>query len=573
MRTRNWLLVGVMILATSAARADDPLRFVPARSDVVVKIDRPRALLEAVENHPLTREALKLAGIREFYDSTNQRRLHQLIAHFEKELGKDKYQLLDALAGGGVVFAAHLDKSPAFLLVIQATDEAILAKFVEIALDLAEKERVRLEVKAPLRRHEYRGCVVHSLGPVHVAITERAFVVASDERTVKAAIDAGLDMKLEKRIAGVAAFREARDAMPKETPVWAWLNLDAVKAKPEFKTGFDAAVQDPNQLILFGGLYDVLKRSPCVSAHVALEEETWRLRVRMPRGREGMSAIAKMLLPEKAGESGILPTLRPPRTLASFGYFLDLGEFWDHRAEILNAKAAKDLDAFDKESPKILFGAKVSALLKQMGTHHRIVVAGQEKSPYRTKPGTKLPAFAAVIDTRDPKFAKTIDMMARGYGLVGVIASGAAVKLGEQQHAGKKLVCFHFHENKAYDGDATGYRFNFSPCFVDLDRHVIFSSTVELAKDLIDELERVSDGKPTTASVRSRLFAEGAADALKADEEQVLTQLILNQALAPTAAREEVGRLIALVRRLGEVGFDIRYEANEFLWDARWRWK
>ena len=53
-----------LFVLTPGLRADeakDPLRFVPAVADVVVKLERPQALLEAVETHPVLEQALKIA--------------------------------------------------------------------------------------------------------------------------------------------------------------------------------------------------------------------------------------------------------------------------------------------------------------------------------------------------------------------------------------------------------------------------------------------------------------------------------------------------------------------------------
>ena len=53
---------------------------------------------------------LETAGVRDFYDSTNYRRLQQLIAYAEKSLGRDRNELLDGLTGDGIVVAAKLGK-------------------------------------------------------------------------------------------------------------------------------------------------------------------------------------------------------------------------------------------------------------------------------------------------------------------------------------------------------------------------------------------------------------------------------------------------------------------------------
>ena len=50
-----------------------------------------------------------------------------------------------------------------------------------------------------------------------------------------------------------------------------------------------------------------------------------------------------------------------------------------------------------------------------------------------------------------------------------------------------------------------------------------------------------------------------------------MTQLILTQALPPGAAREEVRKIIALVERLGTLGFEINYGQNDFRFDVKWQ--
>src|SRR5262249_53866458 len=108
-------------------------------------------------------------------------------------------------------------------------------------------------------------------------------------------------------------------------------------------------------------------------------------------------------------------------------------------------------------------------------------------------------------------------------------------------------------------------------CFVPVGDQLVMSSTVELGKDLIDELKRGSKSQPQPATMRTQLYASGAARALRDTEEQVMTQLILTQALPPAAAREEVRKIIALVERLGTLGFEINYGKSDFTFDVRWQ--
>src|SRR5437867_12359321 len=87
---RYSLVALILVLLVRSTRADappDPLRLVPEEADLFVKIERPRKLIETGLGLDAFKQLLQLEAIQEFYDSTNFRLFHQLIAYYEKELG------------------------------------------------------------------------------------------------------------------------------------------------------------------------------------------------------------------------------------------------------------------------------------------------------------------------------------------------------------------------------------------------------------------------------------------------------------------------------------------------------
>jgi hypothetical protein len=568
MRARLLLLV-VLFPATAVAQENrDPLRFMPPDAAFVARIKGPTSLVDSVYKLDVVRGALETAGVRDFYDSTNFRRLEQLLAYFEKALGKDRHDLLDGLTGGGVAFAARLDKPGAALLVVQAKDEALLEDFAKLALALVDKELARKESKETLRRSTKDGIETIAVGPVRAALVDGALVVASDDKMLAAALAARL------KPAEPESRRAARTDVPASAHAWAWLDLERFRNLPDVKPGFDAAGKDVGARFLFGGIHDVVRRAPWVSAALVEDAGEWRLSLRMPAGRDGMSPISNLVVPHEAEVPGSLPLLQPPRTLASFSGYFDLGGMWEHRKEIFGAKQAEAMDKGEADISKALLGVKIGNLFRQLGPHPRVVFASPSKSPYARAPLTKIPSFAVVVDMRDPKFGKTVDFFLRGYGLIGVLATKGSAKIADQEHAGVKMLTVRFPEDKQFEGDPAGFRFNYDPCFAVVGDQAIFSSTVELGKDLIDLLKNES-AKPDAAPAvsRSRLYSTGAVHALRAGEDQVLTQLILQQALPPGAARDEVGKIIDLVERLGTIAADVDYRDREFRFDLRWNRK
>src|SRR5436305_1212485 len=82
---------------------------------------------------------------REAFQSTNARRVAKLFAYYEKELGAPWPDLLDRLAGGGVVLATKFERGGGapVLLVVQGKDDELLKRAVGLVLAVVEQELIR----------------------------------------------------------------------------------------------------------------------------------------------------------------------------------------------------------------------------------------------------------------------------------------------------------------------------------------------------------------------------------------------------------------------------------------------
>ncbi len=572
MSRRSWLILGVTLLSAlpaSAQPAKDPLRFVPSQAEWIVKADRPRELVEIVEKNELFQEAQKLAGVREYYDTTAFQQLYQLIAYYEKQLGKSRDEIIDDISAGGVVLAAKLTPpDKAALLVVQAKDEAKLRAFVDLSLEILTKELERQESKDRIVRKKYDRFDVGQIGPkFNFAIADGALILAGEEKTLKAALDLQLKKKA-RSIVQLPNFIEARKQAPAKALAWTWLNLAEVRKNQDFKNGLDAASLDPAQILLFGGFTDLLKRSPSVSASFLRDGATgYRLAIQMPSGREGMSALSHMIMPPD--DNGTLAPLMVPRVISSTSYFLDLGQYWDKRLEILGEKNAKGLEDADKNLVKVLGGIKLEKLFHTAGPHQRLIFAQQKEKPYKIKPAAPIPAFALVVDMRDPSFAKDMNSLFRSGALLATFAVGLQLK--EEKYKDCDIVSYYFSETKKVDGDPTNVRFNFSPSYVLVGDQFVISATAELARDLVDAIQSEKKEKPNRAAMRTQIFASGFGDVVRSNEEATLTQLILAQALPPKNAKEELHAVLTWLDRFGTVRLEENFGEKDFRYDIFWQ--
>jgi hypothetical protein len=572
MSPRGLYIAGILLCSSSAALAQDaknPLRFVPSQAELVVKVERPRQLFDAVKKNEVSQQAQKLAGVREYYDTTTFQQLYQVIAHFEKRLGKNREEIIDELTAGGVVLAAKLTPPQGAVLIVQAKDEATLRKFIDVSLDLLQKELDRQESKERIGRGRYQDYDTIEIGPnANFAIVDAALVIASN----KAALQLALDTQAEKVGCVIThpTFAEAHKKAPAKAMAWTWLNLEEVRKNPVFKSALEAAALDPFQMLLFGGFSDLLRRSPYVSAALtAAGDSGYRIGVAMPVGREGMAPVQHVFL--SADGKGTLPPLEPPRVISSSSYCLDLGQLWEKRVEILGKKNAAGLEDGDKNLAKFLGGIKLAKLFKALGPNHRVVVALQKDRPYKIKPTTQVPAFALVVDMRDPSFAKDMNSIFRAGALLATFQVGLNLK--EETYKDCEMISYQFSETKKVDGDPQSVRFNFSPAYVTVGNYFVMSATAELARDLVDLLRAEQKQKPLKASMRTQLFASGLADIIRSNENATLTQLILSQALPPKTAKAELQAILEWVEQLGTLRLESTYGANDFRYDILWKAK
>jgi hypothetical protein len=291
--------------------------------------------------------------------------------------------------------------------------------------------------------------------------------------------------------------------------------------------------------------------------------------IRFPRGRKDMPEAIRLLHVPPAGK-GVLPPLQPPGTLFSHSFYLDVHEAWQQRAKILAEAQVQGLEGIDKQSGTFLFGKRMSDLLLGLGARHRIVFATQNVTGYKLEPVTRIPSFAFVAELRDPDaFAKGIEPALRSIGLLGGL--GAEMKIVEEQHGDHKIVGYRFTQNAKNRAISDGVLYNFSPCFVRVGDQMIFSSTLELARRLVETLvkEGHSPRPEDSAALRAAFSWQGLGAFLSTVKEQLVAQTILNDGSTPAEARKQVDLLMGILDRLGHLESSVTYEDENFHWDFR----
>src|SRR5262249_41558236 len=355
-------------LAAAAARADspDPLALVPEQANLVLRIEKPRLLVETALNHDLLREMRQLPFVREQLQSRQVQRFLQLVKYYEDDLGVKWPEILDKLAGGGITIATKggEDNAPA-LLIAHGSDPEFTKKFYQLAITAIEQEAAREEAKIKPEKGAYRGIDGVKFGDAYLAVVGPNLYLAIEPPRVpprnlelldpgltnhsfankKKAMHLALDVYLEKKksLAGKTGPADAKKSLPVDPLAWIWFDLDFAHKQPGAKAAYAVPNDNVAQMLVAGSTLNAIGRAPFVAAALVRDKDTFQLTVRMPGGgRDGMPEGLALHVPPKG--FGTMPLLEPRGAIVSHNFYLDFKALWELRGKLFNEKIAADFE-------------------------------------------------------------------------------------------------------------------------------------------------------------------------------------------------------------------------------------
>jgi hypothetical protein len=542
----------------------DPLRFVPASAQTVIKVDHPRQVAEAISGFPVFQEAQKLSSVKEIYSSTNYLRLGKMLAYLERESGAKWPELLDQAAGGGIALGAQFAAEAPVVLVIQGKDEKQSARAFDLFFQILKAELERLGSKDPITSGKYKHYRTVRIGDGLFAAQAGATIIVSNQANgLSAAMGLPASGTPTGSVLEKKSLNDSCQLLPPDPLAWLWVDFASVKQAKGTKALFEQSRKDVQGLFFLGSMADCLRRSDFVAAGIYRRPAGLRLAVRLPAGRSGLAPEFALHVPEK-GKPGTLPLLEPEGVIYTHSMYLDIGYFWKHRGQY-NDELGKFLRSAVKDN------TGYDELLGRWGAYQRIVVMNQVSMPYKKQPDQRLPAFGYVVNMKDPKFGSSLDSIIRGAGFLAFFQAG--LMLCEVEHEGVKFVAFRFPEDKPLEIDPRGVRFNFEPCFAVAGDQFIAASTVEAGKKLITEVKRTARLAPHAAISRGKVFAAGVVSLLRNESDSLVTDAILQSGIGSAEAQKQVEGLFSWVCTLGNARIVIDETKREYRVDVVWQMK
>lgn len=549
----------------------------PKDATVVLKVEKPRALVEAVRSLDAYREYEALPQVKDALESTTARRFFQFLALAEEKLGEKWPALLDSVAGGGVAVGAVAggENAPA-LLVVQGTDETKSSAAYKLMVDLIAAEFARLSPPGTTLKPETgtaMGAEMIKVGEDFFAAHAKGTILVANR---KAALEKGLALLAGEKGAesvlanpGVPAGRKLIGGDPMG---WFWFDLKKAKEDKAFSDFLETARTQGFLLFVLGSTTDAVRRADSVAGGLFQTNSGFKLSVKLPAKRADLPAVMALHAPLKGETHGSLPFLEPPGVLVSHSMYLDVAAFWKQRKTALGEQELKDLEAFEKQISSVLPNTTLGGVIEASGPHHRLVLVERGANQYKTVPDFPLPEMAVVSSMRDPKFGKDVLAAVRTFALVGSLQYGLALK--EEKHDGIDLLTYRFPDGKSLPEDPTNIRYNFVPSFAVVGESFVMASSPRLLKDLIPELKKpIDETKCSPAVWRAQGYGSGAAAAVKARPEAAITDSVLSQGVGLDEAKKQLDQLAALLGKLGTVGVTIDHGEKAFTFEVDWQLK
>ena len=568
--SRLRLCVFAWVIAVGSAHAD-PLQYIPVQANLVLKIEKPREMVEAFTEHKFFKQFAQLPQLKEVLESTNFKRGFQLLAHVEKKLGAKWPAVLDDLGSNGIALGTVTGKDPApLVLILEGKDEKRVAELWDTLLATLEEEVQRDNPQAKLDIKTEGKIRYIDTGELLTAQMGTTIAITNNKEAGKA-----VGELLQGKGKGILAndnVLSAKKLQGGDPLAWLWYDLDQLKQSQAAMDFFAATRKEILQTVVIGSSVDAARRASFVSVGLFQKDDALKLTAKLPAKRADLPPELALHVPIKPDVPGSLPILNVPGAFYSQSFYLDIATLLTDRQRLLNDDIRKQFEEGEKQISKLLPGTTLGKLLEMSGPHHRFVMTERGRNHYKQVADYPLPEMALVTSMRDPKFGAKMNSTIR---LAMALASSTYTwSMKETKHDDVDIVSYSFSETKPYADDPTNFRFNFVPSFAVVNDSLVLATSPDLIKDLIPELKKTIDPKACSPVVwRNRITGDGVATALLARPERSLTTQVLNTGLSLGEAKAQLADLAKILRTAGEVGISIDHSTDAYVVELLWKAK
>ncbi len=551
------------------AAIDDPATLLSDSSLILVEVTRGDELIDRILD-PKFQDLLKaIPDLRESLEGEPAKRAYGVLQSIADQVDLTPEELIRTLVGGGIAMGMEPvanGSDPAIVLIVSSEDPDLLNTAHERLVNLSRAFGGQQAVK----QMTYRGLTGTSFGEgEYHTIYRNNLVLSNNGEVLKGVVDRILDSEEGGVTLGQSKLMAKMDStVGRDDLARAIVDLKRVR---EIDPDRFAKPEEVNSLatLLFGNWIESAYQTPVAVAGLTWDSDRLGLKMTMERFEGGLEAPYLRFVPEAGQGARMIQGV--PSAIAQLSLWRNLGDVWEIRDEIFTPEALQGFAQLDTTAGQFLGGRDFgTGVLGALGSDWNLLVAEQTYDEGQPIPDIQLPAFALVIERNpdDPQFGLQVQVAFQtfiGLANIGISMNGGTpLILGNEMYKDVSISTARYQnisapepieddidlaEDEDDEGTDTRIQYNFRPSFATTETHIILSSTLPLARDLIEALENPSPA--TDRTLQLAVNGAAVADLFEKNRERLVMQNMLDEGNDRKAAESEIKLFIDLVRYLG----------------------
>ncbi len=574
-----------VVLSGGLLRADSPRLADCSSSELlpqtVVAFAEASHIAQAIEtllDHPLRQRIESLPAYDEVAKSGSLEQFQLGVTAFEASMGKPWQEAIKTLTDGGVTVAAD-SSSQGIAILIKSSDVDMLQRLRGFLLALRQMGQGKLSA---VEQGDYRGFTAYALSKeLKLAILDHWLLITNKSDLGKSIIDQYLDRKNESLHSSetFSIARNERDAQASDPAfVSAYVDVATIRSSGAAKALSNEKIDNPVVEVLLGGVLANLRNTSFVTAALQADITGVQLKLSSPHKRDWEPPREYFFGETQHAAAPSL--LEVEDRLFAISAHRDLSQMWLRSGDLLSDKANDGIAKADTQLSTFFSGRDFGEdILGALESDVQIVGKAQDFSEVLPRPAIKLPAFALQFQMKTPdettsELRRVFQSFIGFLNVVGAMNGQPQLDLGMETLGDAKLVTATYVPSRDQrDSMDAPINFNFSPSIAFAGKRIIFSSTTQLARELVSEPE-VSDSGNVVSERATRntdiLFnANTLKQVLDDNQSQLVANNMLEKGHDKQAAEAEIGLLLELVGMFKDATFQLDVSDDELLLDVR----
>ncbi|MCA9059091.1 MAG: hypothetical protein KDA85_11345 [Planctomycetaceae bacterium] len=544
----------VMSAGHQPARAGRPVaaQLLPSNSLAYVEAPDPAAAISVIFDHPLRAEIESLDVYRQATTSQPYRNFLTGRKTFEILMGMEWRPAIEALTAQGIHLAA-VPESRGFILLVHGRDEAVMETFRTKILEMS-----RMNQAESKREREYRGVQLYEINKVGVAVVDEWLVATNASEAGRFVLDGLLDGVQTKNLSTNEVFQQAIATRPETCTAWGFLNLDAVREQPKVQRALNGQAENPLVELIAGGIQSTLQKSAFVSGNIQLAPTSLAMTIGSPWNADWIPEERDYYFgPDHQGTAAPLPQVE--QTVLTLSTWRNVSEMWLRAGDLFDANMNDRLAEADATLTTLFSGRDFGEdILGSFDPEVGLIVARQKFDWNAPIPAIRLPAFALVLNQKDPD-QTTRELRRIFQSLIGFVnitgANEGRPQLDldmEKQGDGEIITSTFQPDSGGREADNTAILFNFSPSIGFRGSRTVISSTSGLAREILAAPEPVANRAATDDDVqrvntRLMFHADVLQNILSDNQEQLIAQNMLSDGHTREEAETTINLLLQAI--------------------------